>query len=48
LGAYAERVENNSQFPGAFARALAAGRPAVLELMTDRLQLTPDMRLSQI
>ena len=48
LGAHAERVESNSQFPEAFARALAAGRPAVLELMTDRLQLTPDMRLSHI
>ena len=48
LGAYAERVESNGQFPEAFARALAAGRPAVLELMTDRLQLTPDMRLSHI
>jgi acetolactate synthase-1/2/3 large subunit len=48
FGAYAERVETNSQFPEAFARALATGRPAVLELMTDQLQLTPDMRLPQI
>ena len=36
LGAYAERVTSNADFPAALERALNAGRPAVLELVTRR------------
>jgi acetolactate synthase-1/2/3 large subunit len=43
FGAYGERVETTAQFPAAFARARAAGRAALLELVTDPDQLTPDL-----
>jgi acetolactate synthase-1/2/3 large subunit len=42
-GAFAERVEKTEDFAAAFERAQAAGRPAVLELMTDARQITPAM-----
>jgi acetolactate synthase-1/2/3 large subunit len=45
FGAYGELVETSEQFPEAFARAQAAGKPAVLELRTDVKQITPGMRL---
>ena len=45
FGAYAERVEHTGQFAAAFERAIAAHRPALLELRTDPLQITPDVRL---
>lgn len=44
MGAYAERVENAADFPQAFERARATGGVAVLELLTDPLQITPDKR----
>ena len=47
-GAHGERVEDAAQFPGAFKRARAAGRPALLELMTDAEALTPHASLSAI
>jgi acetolactate synthase-1/2/3 large subunit len=47
LGAYAERVETTAQFSAAFARAMAAGRAAVLELRVDPAQLTPSYRLQE-
>lgn len=34
FGCHAERVERNADLPGALKRALAADRPAVIELMT--------------
>jgi acetolactate synthase-1/2/3 large subunit len=40
-GAYAERVTVTEEFAGAFERARAAGRPALLELITDPELLTP-------
>jgi acetolactate synthase I/II/III large subunit len=46
FGAYAERVSNTAQFPDAYRRAAAAGRPAVLELMVDPGQSTPSFRLA--
>lgn len=46
LGAYAERVEHTADFATAFDRALAAGRSAVLELMVDPKQITPEKRLA--
>lgn len=45
FGAYAECVETTAGFPDAYRRAAAAGRPAVLELRTDPLQLSPVFRL---
>lgn len=45
LGAFAERIESTERFPEAFQRAMAAGRPAVLELITDPAQLSPNFRL---
>ena len=45
FGAHAERVETTEAFAPAFERACAAGRSAVLELMTDRDQITPERRL---
>lgn len=46
FGAYAERVEHESDFPAAFERARSAGRPALIELLTDPAQITPQARLS--
>lgn len=48
FGAYAERVENNEAFPAAFERARGSGRPALLELVTDPAQITPQGRLAQV
>jgi acetolactate synthase-1/2/3 large subunit len=44
-GAFAERVESAENFPRAYRRAIAAGRPSVLELLVDPAQLTPAFRL---
>jgi acetolactate synthase-1/2/3 large subunit len=46
FGAYAERVSRTDQFPDAYRRAAAAGRPAVLELIVDPAQSTPSFRLA--
>jgi acetolactate synthase I/II/III large subunit len=46
FGAYAERVTSTDGFAAAFARAQAAGRPAVLELQVDPAQITPGARLA--
>ncbi|THT99014.1 thiamine pyrophosphate-binding protein [Lampropedia puyangensis] len=46
FGAYAEQVTRTEDFPAALARAQQHGGIAVLELMTDPMQITPDMRLS--
>jgi acetolactate synthase-1/2/3 large subunit len=47
FGAFAERVETSEAFPEAFARAQNAGRPALLELLIDPLQITPQGRLAK-
>jgi acetolactate synthase-1/2/3 large subunit len=47
FGAHAELVETTEAFAGAFARAQEAGRPALLELRVDPLQITPQARLAQ-
>ena len=46
FGAHAERVERTNDFPAAFERARKAGVPAVIELCTDPLQITPVARLT--
>jgi acetolactate synthase-1/2/3 large subunit len=48
FGAHAELVETTEGFADAFARAQAAGRPALLELRVDPLQITPQARLAGI
>jgi len=47
-GAHAERVERSAEFPAAFERALAAGRPALVELPVDPEAITPAATLSEI
>lgn len=47
-GAWAERVERTEDFAAAFERAQQAGKPAVLELLTDPLQITPAMRVTEL
>jgi acetolactate synthase I/II/III large subunit len=47
-GAQAELVERSEDFPEAFERALAAGRPAVLELRVEAEAITPQTTLSAI
>ena len=44
-GCHAERVERTEDFAAAFGRAMAAGRPALLELVTDPNQITPVARI---
>ncbi|MDB5798756.1 MAG: Acetolactate synthase large subunit [Paucimonas sp.] len=46
FGAWGERVETTEGFAAAFARAVAARKPALLELRVDPRQLTPGMRLA--
>jgi len=47
-GAHGEVVEQTADFAPAFARALAAGKPALLELRIDPEALTPGASLSQL
>jgi acetolactate synthase I/II/III large subunit len=47
-GAYAESVDRSEDFADAFERALAAGRPALLELRVDPEAITPRATLSAI
>ncbi len=44
-GAHAERVTETGAFAAAFARARAAGRPALIEVVTDPAQITPGARI---
>jgi acetolactate synthase I/II/III large subunit len=48
FGAHAALVERTQDFPAAFEDALAAGRPALLELRVDPEAITPRARLSQL
>lgn len=45
-GAYAEKVEHTNDFAAAFQRAQASNGLALLELMVDPQQISPQMRLS--
>jgi acetolactate synthase-1/2/3 large subunit len=47
-GAWSERVERTAEFAPAFARALAAGRPAVLELKVDPEAISTRTTLSAL
>ena len=48
FGAHAALVERGEDFPAAFEDALAAGRPALLELRVDPEAITPRATLSQL
>ncbi len=48
FGGHGETVERTADFPEAFARARASGKPAILELRVDPEALTPGQSLSQI
>ncbi|MDY0873027.1 thiamine pyrophosphate-binding protein [Dongia rigui] len=47
-GAHAELVEKTAEFAPAFERALAAGKPALLELRLDPEAITPKASLSDL
>ena len=48
FGVHAERVETTAQFPDAFARARAAGRASLIELVVDPDQLTPELDVAAV
>jgi acetolactate synthase-1/2/3 large subunit len=48
FGAHGERVETTEQFAPAFERALAAGRPAVIEVIVDEELLSSNMTLTEL
>lgn len=48
FGLHAERVTATADFPAAFERARNAGRAALVELVTDPDQATPDTTLSTV
>ncbi|WP_233272802.1 thiamine pyrophosphate-binding protein [Paraburkholderia acidisoli] len=48
FGAHAERVTSAEAFPAAFERAREAGGVALIELITDPLQITPEKRLDTV
>ena len=47
-GGHAERVERTEEFEGAFERALASGKPSLLELPVDPERISPRIRLSEL
>lgn len=48
FGAYAEQVRRTGDFPAALRRAREAGRAALIELVTEADQSTPDTRLGAV
>jgi acetolactate synthase I/II/III large subunit len=48
FGAHGELVETTEQFAPAFDRALAAGKPALIEIRIDPEGITPNATLSSI
>ena len=47
-GAFGERVARTEDFEGAFERALASGKPALLELPVDPERISPRVKLSEL
>jgi acetolactate synthase-1/2/3 large subunit len=45
FGAFAERVDTTAGFAASFQRAMASGRPALLDLQVDPAQISPTFRL---
>ena len=46
--AHGERIERTEDFEGAFERALASGKPSVLELPVDPERISPRVKLSEL
>lgn len=46
MGCHAERVERTEEFAGALDRAIASGRPALIELITDPDQVSTRLKIS--
>jgi acetolactate synthase-1/2/3 large subunit len=47
-GAHGERVERTVELEGAYERALASGKPAVVELVVDPERISPRVKLSEL
>ena len=47
-GGHGETVERSDQFPDAFARARASGKPAIIHLKTDPEAITPTTTLARL
>lgn len=47
-GGHGERVERTEEFPAAFARARASGRPAIVHILTDVEAISPTTTLSAL
>jgi acetolactate synthase-1/2/3 large subunit len=47
-GGHGERVERTGDFEAAFERALASGKPALLELRVDPERISPRVKLSEL
>jgi acetolactate synthase-1/2/3 large subunit len=47
-GGFGERVERTEEFEAVFERALASGKPSVLELPVDPERISPRIRLSEL
>lgn len=47
-GGHGEVVEDQADFPAAFERALASGKPAIIELRLDRAMLTTNATVEQV
>lgn len=48
FGGHGERVERTEQFAGAFERAVASGKPAIIHCLIDAEAITPSATLSDI
>jgi len=48
FGAQGSQVRRTEDFTPAFADALAASGPSLIELITDREQITPDLRIDEL
>ena len=48
FGAWGEQVERTEDFPAAFARARAAGAPALIRLVTDIEDIAPERTITQL
>jgi acetolactate synthase-1/2/3 large subunit len=48
FGAAGHLVQATAEFPAAFAEALGHDGPSLIEIRTDREQITPDLRISDL
>jgi acetolactate synthase I/II/III large subunit len=47
-GGFGERIERTEDFEGAFERALASGKPALLDLAVDPERISPRVTLGEL